>query len=50
MFMTILAVAALEIMIALSIIAVFHFNQKPATVRQSALRQRSKINRQMEAK
>jgi len=45
MFMTILAIAAFEIMIALSINAVFHFNQKPAMVWLSALRQRSNINR-----
>jgi hypothetical protein len=50
MFITLPAIAALELMFALSFIAVFHFDQKPATVRLSALRQRSKINRQMGSK
>ena len=50
MFITMLAIAALELMFVLSVIAVFRFNQKPATVRLSALRQRSKMNRQMGSK
>jgi hypothetical protein len=50
MFNSMFAVAILEFMFALSIIAVLHFNRKPATVRLSVLRQRSKMNRQTGSK